>query len=203
MKVSAKLFKREKTLDQDAIIIVSGLPRSGTSMLMKMLEAGGLEPLTDNIRAPDDDNPKGYYEFERVKQLEKDKSWLPEAKGKAVKVISMLLKHLPPEYFYKVTFMQRNMEEILASQKEMLIRRGESGSKVTDEELAEKFHLHLQKIEEWMASQPNFDVIYVKYNEVLQNHRGYCIKINEFLDNRLDVEKMVGAVDDALYRQRR
>jgi hypothetical protein len=95
------------------------------------------------------------------------------------------------------------MEEILASQKEMLIRRGESGSKVTDEELAEKFHVHLQKIEEWMASQPNFDVIYVKYNEVLQNHRGYCIKINEFLDNRLDVEKMVGAVDDALYRQRR
>jgi broad-specificity NMP kinase len=203
MKVSAKLFKREKTLDQDAIIIVSGLPRSGTSMLMKMLEAGGLVPLTDNIRAPDDDNPKGYYEFERVKQLEKDKSWLPEAKGKVVKVISMLLKQLPPEYFYKIIFMQRNMEEILASQKEMLIRRGESGSKVTDEELAEKFHVHLQKIEEWMASQPNFDVIYVKYNEVLQNHRGYCIKINEFLDNRLDVEKMVGAVDDALYRQRR
>jgi len=203
MKVSAKLFKREKTVDQDAIIIVSGLPRSGTSMLMKMLEAGGLEPLTDNIRAPDDDNPKGYYEFERVKQLEKDKSWLPEAKGKVVKVISMLLKHLPPEYFYKVIFMRRNMEEILASQKEMLIRRGESGSKVTDEELAEKFHVHLQKIEEWMASQPNFDVIYVKYNEVLQNHRDYCIKINEFLDNRLDVEKMVGAVDDALYRQRR
>ena len=203
MKVFAKLFRRKKAVDQDAIVIVSGLPRSGTSMMMKMLEVGGLQPLTDNIRKPDDDNPKGYYEFEQVKQLEKDKSWLPDTKGKAVKIISSLLDHLPSEYFYKVIFMQRSMDEILASQKEMLIRRGESGGKVTDEELAEKFHIHLQKTEDWLARQPNFDVIYVKYNEVLQNRRDYCIKINEFLGNRLDVEKMVSAVDDTLYRQRR
>ena len=98
MKIFKNLFKRKNKFDRDSIIIVSGLPRSGTSMMMKMFEAGGLEPFTDNVRKADNDNPKGYYEFERVKKLEKNKTWLPEAKGKAVKIISMLLKHQPPEY---------------------------------------------------------------------------------------------------------
>ncbi|HFD38992.1 MAG TPA: sulfotransferase family protein, partial [Anaerolineae bacterium] len=96
------------------ITIVSGLPRSGTSMMMKMLEAGGLPVLTDQIRAADEDNPKGYYEFERVKQIEHDQEWLPDAQGKAVKMIAALLKHLPPDYEYKIVFMQRDMQEVLA-----------------------------------------------------------------------------------------
>jgi len=96
----------------EAITIVSGLPRSGTSMMMKMLEAGGLPVLTDEIRTADADNPRGYYEFERVKQIETDNAWLPEARGKAVKMIAALLKHLPPDYRYRVIFMQRKMEEL-------------------------------------------------------------------------------------------
>src|SRR5687768_1736541 len=112
-------------MDRDVITVVSGLPRSGTSMMMKMLEAGGLEPVVDHVRKPDEDNPKGYYEFERVKALENDREWLPEAKGKFVKVISMLLRHLPADHRFKVIFMQRNMPEVLASQKKMLVRRGE------------------------------------------------------------------------------
>ncbi len=99
MKFLKKIFD-EKRKDQNMLIIVSGLPRSGTSMMMKMFEAGGLEPFVDNIRKADPDNPKGYYEFERVKQLENDKTWLPEARGKVVKVVSALLKHLPPKYVY-------------------------------------------------------------------------------------------------------
>src|SRR5437899_574640 len=120
-------------MDSNTVTIVSGLPRSGTSMMMKMLEAGGMEPLTDHVRTADEDNPKGYYEFERVKDLEKDQTWLEDAKGRYVKVISMLLKHLPAGYTYKVIFMRRTMEEILASQRKMLVRRGESPDRVADE----------------------------------------------------------------------
>ena len=119
-----KLFKSFRKLPaKEYVTVVSGLPRSGTSMMMKMLEAGGLPPLTDSLRVADDDNPKGYYEFERVKKMpEGDKSWVEDAQGKSVKVISALLEHLPPEYSYRVLFMQRKVEEILASQTQMLIR---------------------------------------------------------------------------------
>ena len=203
MNIFFNLFKRKQNRVKNSTVIISGLPRSGTSMMMRMLEAGGLAPFTDHIRKPDNDNPKGYYEFERVKKLEKDKSWLPEAKGKAVKIISILLKHLPSEYEYKVIFMHRNMEEILASQARMLARRGKDSSSVTDDELSKKFNMHLKNIKEWLANQPNFDVMYVTYHEVIQNRRDHCIKINEFLGNRLDVKQMIGAIDKTLYRNKR
>ncbi len=120
---------------QDVITIVSGLPRSGTSMMMSMLEAGGIGSVVDGIRKADDDNPKGYFEFERVKQLKKDSSWLVEATGKVVKVISQLLRDLPPSYQYKVIFVRRNINEILASQTQMLIRRGTHDKSVNHEEM--------------------------------------------------------------------
>jgi hypothetical protein len=123
------LFKNARSKDEVAqtVVVVSGLPRSGTSLMMQMLEAGGITVLTDGIREPDEDNPRGYYEFERVKALPKgDYEWLESARGKAVKVVSALLEYLPPEYNYKVIFMHRRMEEILASQRKMLIRRGKN-----------------------------------------------------------------------------
>jgi len=187
----------------EGITIVSGLPRSGTSMLMKMLEAGGMQLLVDNIRTADEDNPKGYYEFERVKKLQHDQSWLEDAKGKAVKIISELLKHLPQGYTYKVIFMHRKMEEILASQRRMLIRRGESTDEVSDGRLAELYRKHLQWIEAWLDEQPNIEVVAVSYNEVLENPVEHAERINRFLGNTLNVENMVGAVDQTLYRQRR
>jgi hypothetical protein len=172
-------------------------------MMMKMLEAGGLTPLTDNIRSADEDNPKGYYEFERVKELEKDREWLPDARGKYVKVISMLLRHLPAEYGYDVIFMRRKMEEILASQKKMLVRRGESPDKVPDEKMAALFERHIVKTDEWLKAQPNFRVLYVSYNDVLAGAAPLVASVNEFLGGSLDSEAMVRVVDSELYRQRR
>jgi hypothetical protein len=188
---------------KDSITVVSGLPRSGTSMMMKMLDAGGIPPLTDEIREADTDNPKGYYEFERVKQLNKgDTAWLPDAQGKAVKVIAALLEHLPPDYNYRVIFMQRQLGEILRSQKQMLIRRGESTDKVSDEEIAVLFQKHVDHITSWLAEQPNFDVVYISYNRMLEAPSEQVARIDDFLGNRLDVEKSVAVVDPTLYRQR-
>ena len=189
-------------MTRDFITIVSGLPRSGTSMMMKMLEAGGMEILTDKIREADDDNPQGYYEFERVKKLKEDQAWLEDARGKAVKVISALLKDLPPGYDYKVIFMRRKLEEVLASQKQMLVRRGEPTDRVSDERLRQLFQKHLQRVAVWLDEQPNFAVIYVDYNEVLDDPAVHVNRINQFLGNTLDVEKMAGVVDKSLYRRR-
>src|SRR6185369_5935200 len=119
-------------MQTEPVIIVSGLPRSGTSMMMSMLVAGGIKAMTDSIRTADEDNPKGYFELEKVKELEKDHLWLSDAAGKAIKIISALLKHLPREYPYKTIFMRREMKEILASQRQMLIRRGEATDTISD-----------------------------------------------------------------------
>ena len=169
---------------------------------MMMLEAGGIAVLTDNVRQADDDNPKGYYEFERVKEIEHDKAWLPLAQGKVVKMVSVLLRHLPGEYQYKVIFMRRKMEEILASQRKMLIRRGEDPDAVSDEKIAEISRKHLQKVEKWLIEQMHIDVLYVRYSDVLADPRAQATRISHFLDGRVDPEKMAQAVDERLYRQR-
>lgn len=199
------LFKSfRKQVDPEFITVVSGLPRSGTSMMMKMLEAGGLPPLTDNLRVADDDNPKGYYEFERVKKMpDGDTSWVGDAQGKAVKVISALLEHLPLGYSYRVLFMQRKVEEILASQKQMLIRSGKPTGEVTDEQLAAMYGKHLAKVTAWLAEQPNFSVLYLDYSAVLAEADKYADQINRFLGNSLDEYEMATVVDPELYRQRK
>jgi len=192
-----------KPKDEAFVTVVSGLPRSGTSMMMKMLEAGGLPPMTDQIRTPDDDNPKGYYEFERVKKMpDGDKAWVAEAHGKAVKVISALLEHLPGDHTYKVIFMRRQMDEILASQKQMLIRSDKPTDKVSDEQLAGMYRKHLATVESWLRTQPNVSVLYMDYNAMLADPRRYIAEIDRFLGNQLDVEKMAVIIDPSLYRQR-
>ena len=190
-------------MNNETITIVSGLPRSGTSMMMKMLEAGGLEPLTDNIRTADEDNPKGYFEFERVKQIEHDKAWLEDARGRVVKLISALLRHLPQDYKYKLIFMRRAMPEILASQRQMLVRRGEPADAVPDDKMAAMFEKHVAQVESWLAAQPNIETIYVSYNDVMTDSRPHAERINAFLGGSLDVEAMAAVVDRALYRQKR
>jgi broad-specificity NMP kinase len=189
---------------QPMITIVSGLPRSGTSMMMKMLEAGGLPPLTDNLRIADEDNPKGYYEFERVKQLPQgDTAWLPDARSKVVKVIAALLPHLPGDYRYHVIFMQRAMPEILASQRQMLIRRGEDPDKIGDDVLAKLFDKHLRQVHDWISRQPNVERLDVNYNEMLKNPQPFIERINVFLGGQLNTEKMAQVVDPSLHRQRK
>ncbi len=185
------------------ITIVSGLPRSGTSMTMKMLEAGGIPPLTDQIREADSDNPKGYYEFERAKKLrEGDLAWIPDAEGKAVKLIAALLVYMPPDYEYRVLFMRRNIQEILASQAKMLENRGEE-NKADDETMADLFAKHVRQVEDWMKSQPNLQYIDVDYNALLGDPNPQVIRINQFLGGELDVSAMMTVVDPQLYRQRK
>jgi hypothetical protein len=195
-----RFFQRKK---KPIITIVSGLPRSGTSMTMKMLEAGGIPPLTDHIRTADDDNPKGYYEFERAKKLrEGDIAWVPEAQGKVVKVIGALLVHMPPGYEYRVLFMRRDMNEILASQAKMLENRGEE-NKVDDETMAALFNKHVKQVEEWMDNQRNLKYFDVDYNAIITNPAPYIKKINQFLGGQLDESAMLEVVDPKLYRQRK
>ena len=170
--------------------------------MMKMLEAGGMALLTDGIRTADEDNPKGYYEYERVKQIEDDKEWLEDARGKAVKMIAALLKHLPPEYQYEVIFMRRTIGEVLASQRRMLIRRGEPAETVPDERMAELFRKHVEQVEAWIAAQPNIAIIYVNHSDVLDNAAKQARRVSEFLSCTLDVGAMAAVVDRSLYRQR-
>jgi hypothetical protein len=189
-------------MSEHPIVVVSGLPRSGTSMMMKMLEAGGLPVLTDNLRAADEDNPRGYFEFERVKRIQEDPEWLPEAQGKVVKMISALLKHLPSDYRYRIIFMRRDMGEILASQRQMLVRRGEETERVDDKEMARLFARHLSQLESWLASQPHMDVLYVHYGDVVAAPAAAAAQVNAFLGGGLDEIRMAQAVDPALYRQK-
>lgn len=186
------------------VTIVSGLPRSGTSMMMKILEAGGVEILTDDLRAADDDNPKGYFELERVKKLkEGDIDWVDQAQGKAVKIISALLEDLPDRHRYKIIFMCREMAEILASQRQMLIRRGEAADDVNDAQMAEIFQEHLKRVRVWLANQENIDVLYVDYNDLMRDPAVQIESLVSFLSIPLDVDAMRAVPDASLYRQRK
>lgn len=189
-------------MNEEQITIVTGLPRTGTSMMMNMLEKGGIEPLTDDERGPNIDNPKGYYEFERVKNLPEDTGWLDDAKGKAVKVLAELVKHLPEDYEYNVIFMRRKLEEVVESQKKMLERRGEDPDKVSDQELMDMFSQYLNILEKEVHQHSNMHVLYVKYNDVVNEPRESVEEINEFFERELDTGKMASVVDEDLYRNR-
>ena len=188
-----------------AIVIVSGLPRSGTSMAMRMLEGGGIPILADGIRTADISNPKGYFEYERVKELDKggELAWLAEARGKAVKIISFLLTWLPETYDYRVIFMQRDLREVLASQNAMLAHRGEAPGAADDEQMLRMYQDHLKKVARFMANRSCFSTLSVDYRDVVQNPRDAAGRINGFLGGTLDVERMAAIADPALYRNRR
>lgn len=197
-----KLFGRPPAPVQKEIVVVSGLPRSGTSMMMKILEQGGLQVVTDSLRTADDDNPNGYYEFETVKQMPSGQTaWLDGAQGKVVKVISALLEYLPAKYHYKVIFMERAIGEVLASQKKMLANRQEETA-VSDAEMQEQFQKHVAAAKYWLARQPNISVLYVDYNKMLAAPDPLCQTIVDFLDMGLDVDKMRAVPNERLYRNR-
>jgi hypothetical protein len=206
MRNLTQLVTRAITRSQPSpgpITVVSGLPRSGTSLMMKMLDAGGIPILMDNLREADVDNPKGYYELERVKQLDKeDGAWLEEAQGKAVKVISALLKHLPLSYTYQVIFMHRNLDEVLASQKKMLKHRGEGTEQVSDAELCILFLRHKESIREWLLQQQNISLLDLDYNVMLTDPHPQLRKIAMFLHQPVDIPAMLPVIEPGLYRNR-
>jgi hypothetical protein len=201
MKGIINPFRRMQ--NKKPIFIVSGLPRSGTSLMMMMLEAAGIEPLTDHERTADNDNPRGYYEFERVKRLKDgDFDWLEDAPGKGVKGISAVLQYLPNQYQYKVLFMRRAMPEILASQRKMLINRGEDPNKISDQEMAAFFDSHIKDVIDWLGKQQNIATLLIDYNLLVRNPDSQIPIIGNFIGGEVAAERLLSAVDPELYRQR-
>lgn len=186
------------------IIVVSGLPRSGTSMMMQMLGAGGVETVTDNLRTPDESNPEGYYELERVKDLENadDMTWLRSTRGRAVKIITFLLQHLPPTHNYKVLFMNRRLDEVLTSQTKMLSSLGESHDP-GDLEMRQYYINHLARTKSLLSHRSCFDVLHVRYHEVIDDRVPQGERVSRFLGGGLDTEAMADVVRPELYRNRR
>ena len=185
------------------VTVVSGLPRSGTSMMMMMVEAGGVPILTDQVRTADQENPRGYYEFEPVKKTRTDASWVARSVGKAVKVVHLLVHDLPAAYHYRVVLMRRDLDEVLASQKAMLGRQGRTGADLSPEKLAEIFRSQMDELIDWLAGQANFKVLEVTYGDVVDRPRQEAERVNELLGGGLDVDAMAAAVDPALHRQRK
>jgi Sulfotransferase family len=187
----------------EPVTIVSGLPRSGTSMLMNMLDAGGMPILADAVRAADADNPRGYFEFERVKSLgtDPDRRWVREARGKALKVISHLLKELPPDNQYRIVFALRNLDEVVRSQNTMLGRRGEPNP-VDDAKALDLYRKHLVNVKVLARTRPNFALLEVDYADAVADPAASARRIAGFLGGSLDAARMAGAVDASLYRNR-
>lgn len=185
---------------ESEVIVVSGLPRSGTSLLMQMLDRGGIPALTDEIRTADVDNPRGYFEFERVKKTKHDASWLPEARGKAVKLVSALLYDLPATESYRVIFMRRDLDEILESQEKMLARLQRPAA--PREQIASSFTVHLDRLFQWLPGQRHMRLLEVSYNELLADPQREAARIEGFLDGMPAASRMLEAVDPALYRNR-
>jgi len=193
----------KKTEPRKPIIVVSGLPRSGTSMMMKMLAEGGLNVVTDQIRRADDDNPNGYFELEAVKQMSAGNvAWLKEAGGKVVKIISALLEQLPPQFSYKIIFMEREIGEVLASQRKMLTHRQEDSS-VQDAEMEAQFRKHVSAVKAWLVRQPNIEMLYVSYNAVISDPQKSCERLVEFVELPLKLESMISVPNEILYRNRK
>ncbi len=184
------------------MIIISGLPRSGTSMMMGFLKAGGLKLYIDGYRKADQDNPKGYFEFNKVKNLKNDNSWVEEARGKALKVISHLLYFLPSTYTYKVIFMCRDLSEVCQSQQKMLKNRNLIADTVSDKEMYAAFEKHVTACRQWIEAQPNMAVLYIDFRNTIEKPAETAEKVEHFLEKPLCKDIMIKTVVPNLYRNK-
>jgi len=169
--------------------------------MMQMLAAGGMPVLTDGIREADEDNPRGYFEFEPVKRTKQDAAWVTEAQGKAVKMVYLLLRELPSEYQYRAILMRRDLREVIASQKAMLQRTGRKGAALSDERIAAIFEEELRETTAWLAVQKNFTVLQAEHRECLRTPSVVASKVNAFLGGGLDEAAMARVVEPSLYRR--
>ena len=193
------------TVDRDnTVFIVSGLPRSGTSMMMQMLTLGGIEALTDETRKADDDNPRGYFEFQKAKQLRKDASWLADARSRVVKIVAQLLWHLPIKkgIDYCVVFMERHLDEVIESQDVMLRRQGKKKAKISHEILKRVFAEQIRRVK-LMLSARGIPVLYVEYGMAISDPAGTAARVNAFLGGGLDETGMAKAVEPLLRNQKK
>ncbi len=184
---------------KDKLVVVSGIPRSGTSLIMQILQAGGLEILSDHKREADKNNPKGYLELEAVKNLSNDNSCLINQTGKAVKVISHLLKFLPKNQKYKIIFINRDVNEIIKSQQKMLKDKIKNYSPKT---LKKAFKKELNNVKLWINKKPNIEILNLSFKEVIKNPKKEINKIIKFLNVPLDMDKMISIIDPNLYRNK-
>jgi hypothetical protein len=189
---------------RDYVTVVSGAPRSGTSLMMRMLEAGGIPALTDAERPPDAHNPHGYFEYSPVKRLAlgDDASWIEAARGQAVKIIYRLLTYLPPRTSYRIIFMERDLEEVFASQRDMLLAQGDAAASQEAARLIPAMAAELRATKEWLARQPNASALAVPYAEVVRDPVTWSHDVARFLGASLDEAAMAAAVDPSLYRHR-
>jgi len=171
-------------------------------MMMRMLEAGGLPPLTDAVREADRDNPLGYYEYEPVKRLAADSSWVAQAEGRAVKMVYALLRHLPSDRRFRVLLMRRDLDEVVRSQNRMLQRLGRPPRKISDERAVAMFRAHLADTERWLEQAAHCAWMRVDYNALLADPRPRAAEVGAFLGGGLDVAAMAAVVDPSLYRNR-
>jgi hypothetical protein len=185
----------------DFITIVSGLPRSGTSLMMQMLASGGIPPLTDNLRRPDESNPRGYFEFEPVKRLRADQRWLEQARGHAVKIVHLLVRELPVDgrFQYRLILMKRPMAEVLASQRAMLERQGKTSA--DEAALARIYEAQLLQLEKWLRSESSFALLTMDYGDVVRDPLSASERIDNFFQSGLDIAAMAAAVDPRLHHQ--
>ncbi|MDX1438293.1 MAG: hypothetical protein R3284_00170 [Rubricoccaceae bacterium] len=189
-----------EVLETLTITIVSGLPRSGTSMMMQMLTAGGMDAFTDDTREADESNPKGYYEHEKVKAVAKDSTWLKDADGLAVKVVAPLLRYLPPGPTYRVLLMQRSIDEILSSQSAMLDRDGRtSGDRGV---LRRAYERQLSQAKAWINHQEKATGLEVSHLQAMSDPSGVAAVVNAFLGGNLHEDAMASIVDTSLHREK-
>lgn len=184
------------------VTIVSGLPRSGTSVMMQMLVAGGVPPLTDDIRTPDEDNPRGYFEFERAKKIKTDKNWLPDGEGKVVKMVHLLLLDLPMDRRYDIVFMRREPKEVVKSQGVMLARSGKSGAALAPEQLIAVYQQQIARVLAFLHSHASARVLEISYNQLIREPEPTAREIASFLARGMNIPAMAAAVDPTLYRNR-
>jgi predicted AlkP superfamily phosphohydrolase/phosphomutase/tetratricopeptide (TPR) repeat protein len=184
------------------ITIVSGLPRSGTSLMMQLLVAAGRQALADAKRAADEDNPLGYFEFEKATELAKDNSWLNQARGKVVKIVAQLLPHLPANEHYQIVFMERDLNEVIASQKAMLARQNRRGAELDEKKLCDTYTAQLQRVHVQLARRPEVRLLTVNYSDLLADAVSKVSAIAEFLGEPFDRQSAVNAVRPDLQRQK-
>jgi tetratricopeptide (TPR) repeat protein len=191
----------------DVITIVAGLPRSGTSMLMQFLAAGGMEPLTDGLRVADPDNPRGYLEFEPATNLARDVSWIPHARGKVVKLALPLLPHLPGGEAYRILIIERDSAEVIASQRAMVKRLGRAGASLDDASLAAEYGRQRKRVLRWLGGRPEVAVLPLRYGAVLSDPQGTAFRVASFLKGSFglggsfDGDAAAAAIDPGLRRQ--
>jgi hypothetical protein len=187
-------------MNENEIIVVSGLPRSGTSLMMQILQSLNVELFTDQKRTADSSNPKGYFEHELVKTLEHDASWLYEAKGKALKIVSPLLIYLPLNINFKIIFMIRNYDEIIQSQKKMLNEDEKEDSLTKSEMLKKIFDKDIKQAKNWIKKNPDCEALYISYKKLIEHPDSEIKKIAEFLEIHTELKNAISVVDKNLYR---